>query len=257
MGCASVTDRRRRLVTGGSLLLVVLAIALAGCEDGSGAEEGESPPSRGAPTQSSQPGYAPDSGCPELARQARSSARARETRIAFAENADERTTQPSLNYHRFVGGRVLLVGDSHTWASQRSQRYSRYDVDARCGRGSKEAYAALDRYLKRRHRKVVFDIASNDCQVPLEFQRNLRRVWMRIQKRSLVLVTARPINDACVSVNRILKRVHRSHSRRTALVPWARYAKRHPKVYLEDGIHFSARGYAERARMVQQATRRL
>lgn len=48
-------------------------------------------------------------------------------------------------YHNFVGGRVILVGNSHTWLSRPDQAYARYDVDARPGRA---------RMLKRRIRRA-------------------------------------------------------------------------------------------------------
>jgi hypothetical protein len=234
------------------------AIALAGCDAGSGGRGGKDPSSPESTSSVSQPGNAPVSSCAELARKVDSVHRLRGKPGSLLTAATDAGTPQPGSYHRFVGSRVLLIGNSHTWLSQPARRYSRYDVDAVCGRGSEQAYEALDRYLRRRHRKVVFDIATNDCPEPVELRKNLRRAWARIGKGKLVLVSAwRIVGASCAPVNRILRRFHRSHPRRTALVPWARYAKRKPGIFLDDGVHFTAEGYRERARMVKGTTRRL
>lgn len=175
--------------------------------------------------------------------------------VGVEDRAAHAATLPT--YHSFVGSRVILIGDSHTYLSAPSKVYRRYDVDARPGRRAAEAFSVLDRHLRGRHRKVVFDIGTNDWANPRRFCRNLRRVWRRISRRKLVLVTSWRIDSISeIAVNRVLKRFHRRHPRRSELVRWDARAKRRPRLFSSDEVHFTPQGYAKRARMVKRGTRR-
>jgi hypothetical protein len=169
--------------------------------------------------------------------------------LTGAARADE---APSC--HDFDNGRVLDVGDSHTWYA--GCDYGSWDTDAQQGRTSSTALPVVDRWLRPRHAKVVFDIATNDVFDAGLFRDNLRTLWAMIGDRKLVLVTT--CADATLpSVNDVIVSFVENHPQRSAYVPWGEYACQHPELFGPDGVHFTPEGYEQRVAMVKQKVREL
>lgn len=153
------------------------------------------------------------------------------------------------------GGKVLVVGDSHTWLAGAGRQYPRWDTDARPGRNSAEGLAVAEKLLRRRHKLVLFDLATNDYQDPAGLRANLRSLWSQIGSRRLMLVTCWAEVFSCGPVNRAINGFVRRHPRRAKVIRWSRAARENPAWMSADGGHFTAEGYAARTRAILRAVR--
>jgi hypothetical protein len=159
--------------------------------------------------------------------------------------------------HHFTGGNVLVVGDSHTWLGGAGAQYPRYDTDCWPGRTSSTGYAVLGDWLRGRHNKVVFDLATNDYSSPALLRDNLRRVWDRIgSERRLILATSHYPFGLTAAVNTVLKDFA-AGKHRVKLVRWNEYVQQNLGVValppISDGIHFTGPGYGIRTQMIKDA----
>jgi hypothetical protein len=169
-------------------------------------------------------------------------------------------------YHNFVGGSTILIGDSHTALTPLvtgTIQYPKYDVNADPGRNSTVAYAMLAQYLRPRHTKVIFDIATNDWADPATFRYNLGRVWNLIGRdRALVLVTSFYPWDIVAPINKAIREFAATKTR-VEVCQWSTTVWGNLGLVADalgegpwpDGIHFTYAGYGTRAGMVKTATR--
>lgn len=160
------------------------------------------------------------------------------------------------------GSKTLVVGDSHTWLSGCGSAYPRWDVDARPGRAAVEAEEVVGELLRPRHKRLVFDIATNNHGRPQEVRPALRRIWqqgMVGSDRTMVLVTAWALapsmQPGLTTVNGELRDFRRAHPQRVKLVEWAATAQREPGLFSGDKVHFTGAGYDRRVQMVSAATK--
>jgi acetyl esterase/lipase len=157
-----------------------------------------------------------------------------------------------------VGGDTFLVGDSHTWLSGCGAAYPSWDVDALPGRASTEGLAVTTSSLRARHRRVVFDLATNDRRDPAALAANLRALWDVLGRdRSLLLVSSYAAPRDTGPVNTVLRDFVAAHPRRSDVAPWASYVREHPDVLSADGVHFTSAGYLARVAIVRTALRAL
>lgn len=153
-----------------------------------------------------------------------------------------------------TGGRTLDIGDSHTWLSGCGAAYKNWDVDCTPGRGSTVGTYILAKRLRRRHTKVVFDLATNDRGDPVAYARNLRWVWDAIGKdRKLVLVTSW-VPGAPSTADLVNEAIHdfADGKSRVAVAEWYDYGLAH-SVPAGDGVHYDSTGYAARVALVKAA----
>lgn len=157
-------------------------------------------------------------------------------------------------------GHVLVVGDSHTWFAGSGRQYPRWDTSCQPGRDTRAGLAYLDRYLKERHRKVIFDLGTNDWENVARFRKNVKRARERIGRRDLYLVTtatSNPVEADPAAVNRIdaFMRRYAGNLKRVHLIDWQPEAEAHPRWFLADGVHFTSKGYAERTELIVDSVR--
>ena len=157
-----------------------------------------------------------------------------------------------------VGGDTFLVGDSHTWLSGCGTAYPSWDVDALPGRASTDGLSVTASSLRARHRRVVFDLATNDRGDPAALAANLRALWDVLgPDRSLLLVSSYTGPRDTGPVNTVLRDFVTSHPHRSDVAPWARYVREHPDILSADGVHFTPAGYSARVAMVKTALHEL
>lgn len=165
--------------------------------------------------------------------------------------------------HNFTGGNTIIVGDSHTWFAGGGTQYPRWDTDSSPGRSSNPAYAILSQWLRSRHERVCFDIATNDVDDPATLRMNLRRVLDLIGKqRKLILVTSYRPDNGSAAVNRVI-RDFASGRPRVSICNWLGQVNAHPEYIADepgegiwpDGIHFTPAGYEARTSLVKEAIR--
>ena len=153
-----------------------------------------------------------------------------------------------------VGADTFLVGDSHTWLSGCGVAYPSWDVDALPGRASTDGLSVTTSSLRARHRRVVFDLATNDRGDPAALAANLRALWDVVgPDRSLLLVSSYTAPRDTGPVNTVLRDFVATHPRRSDVAPWARYVREHPEVLSADGVHFTTAGYSARVAIVKAA----
>lgn len=163
----------------------------------------------------------------------------------------------SDSVHEMRGSGVLVIGDSHTVAEVLYNNDLRnLDVDAKVGRNSDQGYSILKKLLNKRHKTVVFDIATNDYLNPSGFKHNLNRVLKRIKGRRLILVNSHigcGGSNKANKVNRVIRKFSLSHGSQVHYVDWAGYVDRNLGSHASDCIHFTASAYARRAKMINAA----
>ena len=155
--------------------------------------------------------------------------------------------------HDFNGSKTLLVGDSHTWIAVNflSGLYPAWDIDAQPSRTSTGGLEVIDAYLRPRHQRVIFDLATNDYAQPTKLRANLRALWQDLGDRTLALVTSyRRDGNEIGPVNRVLRRFA-DNRRRATLVNWRAEAKQHPSYLSADLIHFTPEGYKRRVQIIR------
>lgn len=159
------------------------------------------------------------------------------------------------NCHDFDGGRVLLVGDSHSYISG-CTAYGGWDADATIGRTSSQGLWVAGLYLAPRHDRLVFDLATNDLSNPAQFRDNLRILWgSLLGERDLTLVTSYvPVNGTNMAkpVNDEIRAFCDAHPQRASVVDWAGYARSHGFVPA-DYVHFGPSEYAQRVDLIRGA----
>lgn len=160
--------------------------------------------------------------------------------------------------HATCGSDVLIVGDSHTLLCGAQFAYPDCDVDAVVGRTSDAALEVVGRYLRPRHRVLVFEIATNDVGDPPRFGTNLEELQRRAAGRHLVLVNTwrRDQYANHEAVNAEVAAFHATHPDETTLVDWAAHidSKRRPPVGpLPDWVHFTPDAYEQRIELVRAA----
>lgn len=163
-------------------------------------------------------------------------------------------TDPIRDFH---DGRVLVIGDSHTFLGGKGEQYPRWDTDCQIGRTSSQGVKVLAADLRHRHRKVVFDLGTNDAAEQGGFRDNLRRAWRIADGRDLWLVTSYrgpPFGLTPMrTVNRASRRFVARHPHHAHLINWRAAVK--PAMTLADDVHFTPRGYRIRTRLIRRSVR--
>ena len=170
------------------------------------------------------------------------------------------------------GGRVLDVGDSHTWLTG-VDRYRAWDVDALPGRpsgpveGSNGGIEALELQLKPRHKMVVFDLATNDWDEAVDpaayTTANLEDAWEMIGSRKLLLVTSGvstrvsdSMEEGVAAVDQAIVQFARGKAR-CRVVFWHRVLARRQGLFSADGVHLTPEGYDLRLQTIKREARKL
>lgn len=155
-------------------------------------------------------------------------------------------------------GKILLIGDSHTWLSGCSGAFPRWDGDATTGRRSPAGAGVAAAGLRARHSELVFDLATNDVRDPEAQRSALREVWAALRPgQELTLVTCYKVgsssdeNRCDEAVNPTLWKWRRAHPNRTDVVNWAGYVEDHPSSQEPDGTHFTTLGYEARVALIK------
>jgi len=159
--------------------------------------------------------------------------------------------------HVSSDGEVLIIGDSHILLCGAHRAFPGCDVHARHGRRSTGGLEVLERAMRRRHRVIVFDLATNEIGDPQAFAANLELLWERTGDRELVLVNTWRADGGNThrDVNAIQRRFVEAHSERAALVDWAAYIDAHPGPLGPDPdyVHFTADAYRDRIELLSEA----
>lgn len=174
--------------------------------------------------------------------------------LTGAEHADAHHSP--LHAETNVGGKVLAIGDSHTWLAGAGAQYPRWDVDSMPGRTSSEGLPILRNKIRGRHETILFDLGTNDFSDPAAFRANLDRLWEIIDGRELVLVTSWAIRNSQIqtgvaAVNDEIRRFAAGHPRRSSVVEWGRTARDNPRLFDPDGVHFTTEGYRLRTQEIR------
>ena len=152
---------------------------------------------------------------------------------------------------------ALIVGDSHVLICGAHEAFPDCDVDALPGRNSAAALEIFDRYVRPRHRVVVFEISTNDIIDPATFDANLELLLERLGERELILVNCWRTDgvNTHLEVNAVLAEFVDRHPRGTTLVDWAAYVDAHtaPLDPDTDRVHFSVDAYLGRIELVTAA----
>jgi hypothetical protein len=157
-------------------------------------------------------------------------------------------------------GPVLVVGDSlevGTGPYLRSELLSTpITIDAEVGRPSSEGLRILRERLQPEHKVVVFDLGTNDnpSQVAA-LGRTLAAARELVGGRCLVVSTLQrpPVHGVTEDGMNQLIADFASANANVRLVEWEAATSANPRILRPDGVHATAAGYAERARLVASA----
>ncbi len=170
---------------------------------------------------------------------------------SVAEAACGKTQRFAAERDAATGRPPLVVGDSVMLGAAEEVAAAGFDVDVRGCRPIDEGL----RVLRKRRRAgrlpqlVVVALGSNSS-----FTREDVRAALRIvgPSRRLGLVTPREVEGTSRAMDDAptLRAAARRWPKRTALVDWARYSKRRPKLTYSDGIHLTPAGQRAMARLL-------
>lgn len=147
--------------------------------------------------------------------------------------------EPHAIHLDFSEGPVLVVGDSHTWMAGAGRQYPGWDTDCKAGRTTAEALGVVEAHLAPRHGVVVFDMATNDDEVPAaEHWTHLEALRRLIGRRQLVFVSSWRLDKSLEHVVANQRRMAAEDPLFVSVADWADYVAHHPGLFADDHVHF-------------------
>ena len=151
---------------------------------------------------------------------------------------------------------MLVVGDSHTWMAGAGHQFPEWDTDCRAGRTTAEGLEVVAGNLADRHEVVVFDMATNDGDVPPGEHRSQLAELRRIAgRRQLVLVTCWRLDVSLEHVVGNQRGMAADDPASTSVADWAAFVAKRPELFASDRVHFTDEALIARTGIVRTAVR--